>query len=176
MMDLFIGHTLQKGRGVFTRTDIAANTPIIRFTGPIVTGAELPHPSEPVFEHFTQIDTDLYMGPSGSFDDIINHSCDPNCGLKETAEGLVCIAIRDIENGEELSWDYSTLQNSGWWSMTCQCHSPHCRGLIGDFRDLPVHTQEKYINLGIVPQFIADEFEQSVCSRSQAGSLVSVAA
>jgi SET domain-containing protein len=37
-----------------------------------------------------------------------NHSCDPNCGFQAIDESLV-VAIRDIEVGEELTYDYQCI-------------------------------------------------------------------
>lgn len=53
----------------------------------------------------------------------LNHSCEGNLGL--TKEGDF-IALRDIEEGEELSYDYG-LTESGNFSMDCHCGSPSCR-------------------------------------------------
>ncbi len=176
MIDLYVGQTLQKGRGVYTRTPIPVGTAIIPFTGPLVPRVDLPHPSAPHYEHYTQIDTDLYMGPSGALDDLINHSCDPNCGIRQMSYGFMCFAIRPIQKDEELSWDYASLQNSGWWSMQCKCGSPLCRGYISDFRALPPSIQEKYIRLRIVPHYILEEFGQTMPQHWQAGALATAAA
>jgi len=158
MIDLRIGPTVHKGRGVFTSQDIASGNPIIEFTGPLVTKEQLPYPYSSVLDHYTQVGENLYMGPSGGFDDIINHSCNPNCGLKEVDGQLMCHAIRPIRAGQELSWDYSTMQNSGWWEMDCRCGSSLCRHRIGDFKHLPVEIQNKYLRLGVVPQYIARDY------------------
>jgi uncharacterized protein len=35
-----------------------------------------------------------------------NHADDANCRDEPGSEGLVTVAVRDIEEGEELTWDY----------------------------------------------------------------------
>ena len=35
-----------------------------------------------------------------------NHADDANCGDEAGSEGLVTVALRDIADGEELTWDY----------------------------------------------------------------------
>jgi hypothetical protein len=82
-----------------------------------------------------------------------NHSCDPNGGL---TANLHMIALRDIEPGEEICWDYSTSMMERSWEMVCHCGSPLCRGVVRDFDLLPVHIQSKYLQLQIVLPFIQD--------------------
>jgi len=36
--------------------------------------------------------------------DLVNHSCDPNCGL---VGAVLVVAMRDIEPGEEITFDYA---------------------------------------------------------------------
>jgi hypothetical protein len=42
--------------------------------------------------------------------------------------------------------------------MRCICGTASCRGLIGDFHDLPMDLQQRYLKLGIVQPFIVDEW------------------
>jgi len=51
--------------------------------------------------------------------------------------------MRDIEEGEELSFDYAMTENSDW-TMKCECGSPLCRGLMTGYRDLPTDFRLKY--------------------------------
>jgi hypothetical protein len=55
----------------------------------------------------------------------VNHSCEANC---LTAGDDFEIAIRDIQEGEELTDDYGTLNLDG--DFICACRSPRCRGII----------------------------------------------
>ena|SRR4030095_11069928 len=82
-----------------------------------------------------------------------NHSCDPNGGLDMNLE---MVALRDIEPGEEICWDYSTSMMERSWEMNCQCGSPLCRGTVRDFDFLPMHVQSKYLQLQIVLPFIQE--------------------
>lgn len=80
----------------------------------------------------------------------INHSCDPNAGLRD---GTELHALRDIEAGEEITFDYSTTMDEDDWEMDCRCGSPNCRHWVRDFRHLPRDTQSRYEELGIVGTF-----------------------
>lgn len=84
-----------------------------------------------------------------------NHSCNPNTGLKK---GRRLVAIRPIAVGEEIRFDYSTTMAEDFWTMACRCDDPACRGVVRDFKYLPHDVQARYLELGIVPRFIACRF------------------
>jgi len=60
---------------------------------------------------------------------LFNHSCDPNCGFSDEAEEFV-IAIRDIAEGEELTYSYGLMdsENSLWTGLICKCGAKNCYG------------------------------------------------
>jgi len=76
-------------------------------------------------------------------------------------------SMKDIPKDEEITFDYSTTQTGGFWSMLCQCGSSHCRGMIGDFRDLPTSTKTFYVEEGAVLTYLLAELgvEPSKVSR-----------
>ena len=139
------------GQGVFTEKPIPAGTWIIRFEGPF-----LRYDQTSVSTYALQIGPDLYIGESGSFDDFINHSCNPNAGLKIEGRTVDLFSIRDIAAGEEILFDYSTTLDEDDFTMSCQCGSPSCRKLIGDGKYLPEDVWQKYIGLGIIPRYVQD--------------------
>ena len=55
------------------------------------------------------------------------------------------IAMRDIEPGEELTFDYAMCDASDYDEFSCLCAMPGCRGIVtgADWRD-PV-LQAKYM-------------------------------
>ncbi|MDP1546488.1 MAG: SET domain-containing protein-lysine N-methyltransferase [Anaerolineales bacterium] len=95
-------------------------------------------PSMPRFnQRVAQIDEDLYMltGETPEPNDCFNHSCDPNLGFTGQI-GLA--AMRDIEAGEELRFDYAMCDGSPYDEFDCRCGSANCRGKItGDDWKLP---------------------------------------
>lgn len=62
---------------------------------------------------------DINNPPAGF---LINHSCDPNVGIKNDN----MVAMRDIEVDEELAYDYA-MTDSGDWNNECLCGSEKCR-------------------------------------------------
>ena len=75
-----------------------------------------------------QIDEDAFLvstteGPA----DWVNHSCEPNAGLRGQ---VTLVAMRTIERGEEVCFDYSMADGCDYDQFTCHCGAPSCRGLI----------------------------------------------
>ena len=144
------------GKAVFAAQGFAQAEAIVRFSGPIVPAARLPHRLSGASDRHLQIDRDRYMGPSGRIDDLINHSCTPNAGLRFTRDGVVLVALRAIAPGEEIAWDYSTTLADRDWSMQCACGSPECRGVIRAFALLPAEVQDRYRAMGIVAPYLEE--------------------
>jgi uncharacterized protein len=64
----------------------------------------------------------------------INHSCNGNVGFNENGD---FVGIRDIEKGEELTYDYGLAESNPKFSMKCKCGESNCRHLItgNDWKD-----------------------------------------
>jgi SET domain-containing protein len=138
-----------KGLGVFANRPIAANTLLFRIQGHPVNFDDTLRLGEKE-SYCLQIDSSeyLFLEPPFCF---CNHSCDPNCGIKEE---LSVYTIRPIHIGEELTWDYSTSMLERHWTLKCYCRSPGCRHIVRDFDFLPKPVQRRYQTLGIVLPFI----------------------
>lgn len=74
-----------------------------------------------------------------NFTKYTNHSCDPNCGLKE---GVKIVAMKPIQKGEEITIDYDTLEYD--WKMHCNCGSKRCRKEIKGYKFLDKKLKQKY--------------------------------
>jgi hypothetical protein len=76
-----------------------------------------------------QIDDDLFLvGPkSAEPGDFVNHSCEPNCGMRNATQ---VVTMREVEPGEELTFDYAMTDTAPYDEFDCQCGSPRCRGQI----------------------------------------------
>ncbi len=57
----------------------------------------------------------------------MNHSCQPNVGFN-AAEDFV--AMRAIQRGEELCWDYAFGESNPKFRMRCRCGAAGCRGVV----------------------------------------------
>jgi SET domain-containing protein len=133
----------EKGWGSFVVEPIAAGETVAGFGGWVVTGAVLESLNADRQSRSIQIDTDLYLvsDETPEAGDMLNHSCEPNCGL--LGQTLV-VAMRDIAPGEELSFDYAMCDASDYDEFRCRCGQSNCRGIItgSDWRDPAL--QEKY--------------------------------
>ncbi|HST30194.1 MAG TPA: SET domain-containing protein-lysine N-methyltransferase, partial [Chthoniobacterales bacterium] len=67
----------------------------------------------------------------------INHSCNPNCEIREPRRRIFIHALRNIRPGEELFYDYN-LETDDDVPHTeeikaeapCRCGSKNCRGTL----------------------------------------------
>ncbi|HEY0368475.1 MAG TPA: SET domain-containing protein-lysine N-methyltransferase [Chthoniobacterales bacterium] len=57
----------------------------------------------------------------------INHSCEPNCFSAVMHGHMLFFALRDIEQGEEITLDYTPSQHPG---RRCTCGAAKCRGVM----------------------------------------------
>ncbi|MDQ3684829.1 MAG: SET domain-containing protein-lysine N-methyltransferase [Acidobacteriota bacterium] len=99
--------------------------------------------------YYVQVGVDLYIHPVPP-SLYLNHSCDPNTGVRDTTE---IIALAEIETGTELTFDYSTSMAEDAWEMDCKCSATDCRGRIRDFKYLPVERQLYYVGRGVAGAF-----------------------
>ena len=139
------------GKGLFTREAISKGKPVVAFSGINLTFHEsFDFGADQCYSLQIGPNEYLHLDPPGKY---VNHSCVPNCGIKD---GPILVALRDIAEGEELTFDYSTTMLERCWEMTCNCGHLACRGVIRDFDLIPVATQIQYIRMDIVSRFILE--------------------
>ena len=143
------------GKAVFANKDFNKGDSIIEFRGKIYRRKDRSKGLHSKINHYLQIGKDLYLGPSKRIDDYINHSCNPNCGIK-ISDRIGLFAIKQIRKGAEITFDYSTTMDEDYWEMDCSCGSRNCRKRIRDFKYLPKKLQRKYIEMRIVPEYIIE--------------------
>jgi len=148
------------GKAVFSNRKFKIGDVITQFKGSIVSKNNLPlNPLVGENDRYMQISEDMFLGPSFEMDDYINHSCDPNAGVLFKKFGVILIAIKPIKIGDEITWDYSTTIYNDSWQMTCACKTSSCRSIVKEFKELPSEIKNKYISLGIVPDYIKQHYE-----------------
>jgi len=103
-----------------------------------------------------QVGRDLFRLPCGNIDDFVNHSCDPTAGVRLYPSGMIILAIQPIKIHDEITFDYATYLNNSHEQMICRCGSADCRGVIGNFSTLPADLQQRYLELGIVGDFVLE--------------------
>lgn len=148
------------GLGVFADEDIKKGETIKIFTGEIIDFAETEKRIKEGNENRTdtlQVGLELDMDldeESRSF----NHSCDPNAGFRGLCE---LIAIKNIEKGEEITFDYSATVGpnvpASLWEMPCDCGSTNCRKVIGNVLTIPKEQLNKYREANALQDYIIKE-------------------
>src|SRR5207247_401334 len=89
---------------------------------------------------------------------LVNHSCEPNSGI---INDYYLIALEDIPANVEIRYDYSTTMDEDSFTMECRCMKSECRRYVSDFKTLSEETKRKYLSLGIVMSFIANQYQDS---------------
>lgn len=114
---------------------IAATKPILKgeiicvWGGKVVDETMLTLLTKKEQEHSHQLTDGYYMvslisnEPASYF----NHSCNPNAGLQGQ---IVLVAMRDINLGEEVTFDYAMCDGSPYDEFVCLCGSYNCRGKV----------------------------------------------
>ena len=60
----------------------------------------------------------------------INHSCDPNCEPDDVGDRMYIFALRDIQAGEELTYEYNLYDGDDDDLAPCYCGAKNCRGTM----------------------------------------------
>lgn len=129
-------------KGVFAKKDILKGTKIIEYVGDRVTKKEADKRANIVLEKFEKSKTAgaVYLFELDDKYDIdgyvlwntaryINHSCEPNCETINFGGHIWIVALKDIKNGEELSYDYGYDLES-FKEHPCKCGAKNCAGFI----------------------------------------------
>jgi hypothetical protein len=108
------------GLGLFATELIPANACVMEYTGKILTDAEY-DASRSRYLFDLGNGKVLDGSPRWNRARYINHSCAPNCEA-ELHKGHVYIhALRDIQPGEELSYDYGSEYFEAFIGENCRC-------------------------------------------------------
>lgn len=123
------------------------------------TGTVIPHQTR----FSLQIDWDKHLDahPPARY---LNHSCEPNIGVKTNARGLPDFyALRDIAKDEELRYDYAMTEYRHYersqpeldFDLTCNCGAPTCRGRFGYYSELTPDLKAKY--RGFISAYLVED-------------------
>lgn len=133
------------GRGVFAAARIAEGTRIIEYTGQLISIDEGDRrypdaddaPEQPEHTYLLMLDEERVIDANvgGNEARFINHGCAPNCEPMAFGDHMWIVAVRDIEPGEELAYDYAIELDEPHTParkkrFPCACGAPSCRGSI----------------------------------------------
>lgn len=126
-----------KGDGVLaTRCFAAGETVMVGFLIGELTGND---------SHATQVGPDRWAR-HGGLGPMVNHSCDPNCGVHlNDGHAFDFVARQAIDAGQELTFDYAMRNFTiDHFPTVCLCGSPQCRGSVTGWKDLPAKRKAEY--------------------------------
>ena len=130
------------GLGVFAAKSIAKGTRIIEYVGERVSHDEADRRYEEkdandshTFLFIVDSKTVIDAGVDGNDARFFNHSCDPNCESTVEKRRVFIEALRDIEPGTELTYDYQIHREDDDPEnidevFACRCGFPNCRGTM----------------------------------------------
>jgi uncharacterized protein len=129
--------------GIFAKSDIAKGTRIIEYVGEKITNTEAgrrvdasqdknrhdrSHGAVYIFELNQRyaIDGNVPYNLARH----INHSCDPNAKTDVIRGKIWIIAVRDIQKGEEITYNYAYDFSDDYKDHPCRCGTARCVGYI----------------------------------------------
>jgi hypothetical protein len=130
------------GLGVFAAKPIPKGARIIEYVGERVSHGEADRRYEEkdandshTFLFIVDGKTVIDAGVDGNDARFFNHSCDPNCESTVEKRRVFIEAIRDIEAGTELTYDYQIQREDDDPEnidevFACRCGFPQCRGTM----------------------------------------------
>jgi uncharacterized protein len=136
-MTLVIRRSQIHADGVYTTVPIKKGSVVVEYTGPRLTndGADAIYDHSPRTYLFGLIDGEHVIDGDG-LAAFINHSCDPNCEADEVRGRVIIRAIRRIEAGEELAYDYNLYDGDPDDPAPCFCGTKKCRGSMYSEKEL----------------------------------------
>jgi len=132
-----------KGAGSFAVGPVPRGTTVAGFGGHVVARSVLGTFPLDRQNRSIQIDDDLFMlsGPVPEPGDMVNHSCEPNCGILGS---VLVVALRDIAVGEQITFDYAMCDGTDYDEFDCHCGAPACRGVVTGHDWKQLQLQQRY--------------------------------
>jgi len=133
---VFLDKSMIHGQGLFAGEKIKAERRIIEYKGekiPSGEGTVRSTEDEVLTYIFTLNDKyDIDGAVNGNEARFANHSCDGNTYVDIIRNRIWLIAKRDIEKGEEITYDYSLDADD---LLACKCGAKYCRGYMNEADD-----------------------------------------
>jgi uncharacterized protein len=141
-----VRHSRVHGYGVFALRRIRKGTNIIEYLGERVS----PECANARYEHRDPKDGHTFLftvdartvidaGINGNEARFVNHGCDANCQTVDIGRRIFIEAIRTIQPGEELAYDYKIERDDDDPAdvdviFACHCGAKNCRGSMLEAR------------------------------------------
>ncbi|KAL5082746.1 hypothetical protein RYX36_011167 [Vicia faba] len=140
---LAFGKSRIHGFGIFAKHPYKGGDMVIEYTGELVRPPIADRRERFIYNSLVGAGTYLFRVDdarvidatrAGSIAHLINHSCAPNCYSRVISvngdEHIIIFAKRDINQWEELTYDYRFFSIDE--RLACYCGFPKCRGVVND--------------------------------------------
>jgi len=138
MQKFYIKKSKIHGLGIFAKKDIKKGELVGTIEGKIIPKKEAYKKYRKYYRFLHAINHSEYI-LNRNLTMYTNHSCTPNCGLKNTVK---IIAMKNIKKDEEITIDYNTLEYD--WEMKCNCGSRFCRKKVMGYKYMSQALKKKY--------------------------------
>jgi len=132
------------GRGVFAAAVVEPGELVAVWGGRIVKQAVAEALPPELRRYVVQVEEAQYLAPLEPIDaaELINHCCQPTCGLSGQ---IALVALKRIQPGEEITFDYATTDSSEFLSFQCSCSKGPCRRRVAadDWRRTDVQSTNR---------------------------------
>jgi SET domain-containing protein len=137
-----VRHSPIHGYGIFAARRIRKGTTIVEYLGDRISHDEADtryEDKDPKDNHTFLFTVDsktvIDAGVGGNEARYVNHGCDPNCQSTTEKKRIFIEAIRTIQPGEELAYDYQIQRDDDDPSdvdviFACRCGAENCRGVM----------------------------------------------
>ena len=155
--DLYVANSGISGKGVFTKKSFKKGQIILLLKGDLVQFIVKSKQDALVGPNWVGVGKNLWIDVKDGVVRYINHSCNPNMGIKGR---VTFVALRAIKAGEEITFDYSITEEDLLWHMKNgeDKKIKDYRPVIRSVQSLPLETYKKY--LPYIPRYFQKVYEQ----------------
>jgi SET domain-containing protein len=144
LMSLIIRSSPLHGAGVYATATISKGQRVLEYTGPRLTKAQCDYLySDTELTYLFGMDDGKTVIDGFGMAAFINHSCDPNCDTDEIKGRVWVTALKAIQPGEELTYDYNLYDGEPGEHAPCYCNAKNCRGTM--FSDQEMARQKRLL-------------------------------
>jgi uncharacterized protein len=132
MIDLIqIAPSAIHGQGGFAKARLSAGGRVIEYVGERITKAESARRCEAQNWFIFGLDEEFDIDGKVEWNlaRFLNHSCEPNCEAVCEEGRIWLVALRDIEAGEEITFNYG-YDLEDYREHPCRCGAPRCAHYI----------------------------------------------